>query len=108
MGTLKRRKQLLAASTGPVSWDIRAHDDFDLPFILLKFGTIPMDIANVKVWVRDAVDSGNDYIIRSQDPNNMLYLSFECINGMTDGDYITVQYDNNNGVLISGKAVIEL
>jgi hypothetical protein len=98
-------------------------DDFDLKWAMLIFSAKPADIANVKIWLKDNIDSDYDCIISEIDPNGSLCIKFKCFEGVQGAasirsgagrggvkkaDSILITYANNEGLTIRGKAMVEM
>lgn len=108
MGTRRRRKHTLTATTGAIAWVIRESDDFDVLHINLMFSSAPAAIENVQVWYKSDAGISFDCIVRSIDPNGGTNISFEGVNGVENGDWVEVIYANTDGIEIRGLAVVEM
>jgi len=110
------RKELLAPTTTPISWDIWAAADFDVWRITLVFSALPSDIANVEVWLIDHEDPTYNVKLQVIDPNEALTIAFQCTNniqGRNNGntgksESLRVIYANNQQLNIRGKAMVEV
>lgn len=104
---MRRRKHLLAETTGAINWIIQESDDFDVLRVSMVFSSGPSELDNVDIWYRTPGDEA-DVKIRTIDPNGLRSISFESIGGIERGDWISVEYQNVGAVTISGIAVVEL
>ena len=102
------RKITFERTNGNVLWYVRGHAGFSIKRIGIVFETAPSDIYNVNLWYVDNDDSGLNYIMRAQDPNNRTNISFEDIDGFVFNDYAAIQFTNPGGVYVKGTAVISI
>ncbi|MCK5610769.1 hypothetical protein KAR91_53345 [Candidatus Pacearchaeota archaeon] len=108
MASSKYRPQKLDPTSGAVSFPVSEGDDFDVKRVCLVFATQPAAIENVQVFVRSALGSAFDCLIRTEDPNGCNSVTFEDIDGISNGDHIEVVYLNSGGVEVRGTATVKL
>lgn len=102
------RRELLAPTTGAVSWSIAGHDEFDLERIVMNFDAAPTTVEYITISL-DSVD-GSDYDAQLYvlSPVGACTLKVEDMGKFLDGDVITVTYTNTDGNTVSGSALYSI
>ena len=98
----------MAATTNPVSWTIRFHDDADVRRVYLKFASAPSTSENVDISIDSQHGAAYDILLRSLDAQNCADINYEDVNGIKNGDALLVEYPNTDGISVTGVVTYDI
>lgn len=103
-----RREHVLAPTNGAISWTLFEADDFNAPRIDLILSPAPTSAGLITITKLAAAGMSHNSVIATRDPIGQSALSVDTMHGFVCGDMLSLEYDNPDGVLISGTASLEL
>ena len=107
-GTIDGTSGSIVDENGDTFNFVKENDPFNVPWIVLNFGSVPDGTDRIEVWIRSAWGAAYDSKVVSHDPNGVTYNVLPCIESICPADKLEIVYDNTNGYSVSGWVVTEL